>query len=118
MIGPDTALKVYLCREAVDFRKGINGLCVLVQQPLRLDPFAAQVVVFRNRRCDALKVLYWERNGFCLWHKRLERGRFRWPQTGTGERVEISAAELQWLLTGLDINALRAPERLHYRAVF
>lgn len=117
MLGLDTSLKVYLCREAVDFRKGINGLSVLVQQQLSLDPFAAQVVVFRNRRADALKLLYWERNGFCLWQKRLERGRFRWPRAGAGERLEISSAELQWLLTGLDIGTLRAPEKLYYKVV-
>jgi transposase len=109
---------VYLCREAVDFRKGINGLSVLVQQHLGLDPFAAQVVVFRNRRCDALKLLYWERDGFCLWQKRLERGRFRWPGGGEGERIEIGVAELQWLLTGLDIGTLRTPKKLSYSAVY
>ena len=67
---------VYLCREFVDFRKGTNGLAVLVEVALRLDPFSEQLFVFCNRKRDKVKILYWERNGFCLWQKRLERARF------------------------------------------
>ncbi len=70
---------VYLCRDTVDFRKGINGLAVLVEETLQLDPFSEHLFVFCNRRRNRIKILYWERNGFCLWQKRLERDRFAWP---------------------------------------
>jgi len=59
---------VYLCRESIDFRKGINGLAVLVEEVLQQDPFSEQLFVFCNRTRDKVKILYWERNGFCLWH--------------------------------------------------
>ena len=61
-------------------RKGINGLAVLVEEALHHDPFSEQLFVFCNRTRDKIKILYWERNGFCLWQKRLERARFKWPR--------------------------------------
>lgn len=75
----DEELKVYLHREAVDFRLRINGLAVLVEQALGLDPFASCAYVFSNRRRDRVKILGWERNGFWLLLKRLEKDRFIWP---------------------------------------
>ena len=71
---------VYLCREPIDFRCGINSLAVLVEGTLSLDPFAEQLYVFCNRRRNQIKILYWERNGFCPWHKRLEKSFFHWPR--------------------------------------
>jgi len=64
---------VYLCRDAIDFRKGINGLSILVEDALSLDPFSEQLFVFCNRRRNRIKILYWERSGFCMWQKRLEK---------------------------------------------
>jgi transposase len=75
----DPALKVYLHREAVDGRKNINGLALLVEQALGLDPFAPALFVFSNRRRDRIKILLWERTGFWLMIKRLEADRFKWP---------------------------------------
>lgn len=76
--------QVYLCREPIDFRKSIGGLSVLVEQELALSPFASALYVFVNRQRNKIKVLYWHRNGFCLWLKRLEseklRGRAMPPQ--------------------------------------
>ena len=77
-------LKVYVHRDAVDFRKNITGLSALVEQALGLDPFAPAVYVFRNRRADRIKLLMWERNGFWLLMKRLEADKFMWPR---GEAV-------------------------------
>jgi transposase len=71
---------VYLCRDIVDFRKGINGLAILVEEALKHDPFSEQLFVFCKCKRDKVKILYWERNGFCLWQKRLERARFKWPR--------------------------------------
>ncbi len=71
--------QVYLCREPIDFRKAINGLSVLVEQELGLSPFASALYVFTNRPRNKIKALYWHRNGFCLWQKRLEADKFAWP---------------------------------------
>jgi len=94
---------VYLCREPVDFRKSISGLAVLVEQALGLDPFAHALYVFTNRDRDRIKLLYWERNGFCLWYKRLERQRFVWPRHLRGASVTLTVQELNWLLDGFDL---------------
>jgi transposase len=76
----DTLTGVYLCREPVDLRKSIDGLGTLVEAGLERNPFEGALFVFTNRRRDKLKILYWERNGFVLWYKRLERERFKWPK--------------------------------------
>ncbi|NDP40931.1 MAG: IS66 family insertion sequence element accessory protein TnpB [Rhodoferax sp.] len=78
--------QVYLCREPIDFRKAINGLSALVEQELGLSPFASALYVFTNRRHTQLKALYWHRNGFCLWQKRLEADKFAWPVDGMQKR--------------------------------
>lgn len=107
---------VYLCRDAVDFRKGINGLAVLVEETLQLDPFSEHLFVFCNRSRNRIKILYWERNGFCLWQKRLERDRFAWPRDDE-VLVTLTAKQLNWLLDGVDLWALRPHKRLAYRSV-
>jgi transposase len=70
-------LKVYVARERVDLRKSYQGLSLLVQESLSLDPLSGHLFVFFNKRLDKIKVLYWDRDGFCLWQKRLEGGRFK-----------------------------------------
>lgn len=107
---------VYLCRDAVDFRKGINGLAVLVEEALQLDPFSEHLFVFCNRRRNRIKILYWERNGFCLWQKRLERDRFAWPRDDEA-LVTLTGKQLNWLLDGVDLWALRPHKRLTYRSM-
>jgi len=108
---------VYLCREAVDFRKGINGLAALVEAELDLDPFSEQLFVFCNRRRNRVRILYWERNGFCLWHKRLERDRFHWPRREPGTVVKWTGQQLNWLLDGIDVLRVQPHARLPYRSV-
>jgi len=118
MIRPDPDLpEVFLCQAPVDFRKGIQGLSVLVEAELRLDPFSAQLFVFTNRRRDAVKILYWERNGFCLWHKKLEEARFVWPDNLDGPVVTLSGQQLNWLLDGYDIRQLRPHKALSYKTL-
>lgn len=80
----NSALTVYLHRPAIDFRMGINGLSIVVEQALGLDPFAEAVYVFSNRRRNRVKILGWDRNGFWLFMKRLEQDRFIWPETKSG----------------------------------
>lgn len=111
----DEELTVYLHRDAVDFRKSINGLAALVEQAMGLDPFAAAVYVFRNRRADRIKILGWDRNGFWLLFKRLEQDRFAWPRQAAV--ATLSVEQLHWLLQGIDIEAMqRHPRRAYHRA--
>lgn len=116
MMRPAAEVAVSLCREPVDFRKSINGLSALVEEELALDPFSAQLFVFVNRRRDKIKILYWERSGFVLWYKRLEKERFPWPAAKDDEVMTLSGRELNWLLDGLDIFRVRPHEILRYRA--
>lgn len=110
----DAGLKVYLHREAVDGRKNINGLALLVEQNLGLDPFAPAVFVFSNRRRNRIKILLWDRTGFWLMMKRLEADRFSWPKEAA--IVELTVEQLHWLLTGIDLAAMCAhPERKYLR---
>lgn len=107
-------LPVYLHRQPVDFRKAINGLSVIVQESMQLDPFGCACYVFVNRLRDRIKILYWENNGFCLWHKRLEKHKFAWPRKHTQDCITLTVKELDWLLDGFDI--WRQPP--HPRLVF
>lgn len=110
----DAGLKVFLHREAVDGRKNINGLALLVEQELGLDPFAAAAYVFSNRRRNRIKLLLWDRNGFWLLMKRLEADRFVWPKEAAV--IELTLEQLHWLLDGIDLSAMRMhPERLFRR---
>ena len=111
----DPGLKVYLHREAVDGRKAINGLALLVEQALGLNLFAPAVFVFSNRRRDRIKILLWERTGFWLMTKRLETDRFKWPRDTAV--VELTVEQLHWLLSGIDLSAMRPhPERKYLQA--
>ena len=87
--------QVYLCRDPVDFRKSIGGLSVLVEQELGLDPFGSALYVFVNRDRSKIKVLYWHRNGFCLWLKRLEAEKFAWPPGGRGRHANGHRAAIR-----------------------
>jgi transposase len=110
----DEQLKVYLHREPIDFRLNINGLALRVEQALSLDPFAACVYVFSNRRRDRVKILGWDRNGFWLLLKRLEKDRFIWPSEETVPALSIE--QLHWLLEGIDIATVqRHPSRMYAR---
>ena len=83
----DADLRVYLHRNAVDFRLGINGLVALGEQSMQLDPFASAVYAFHNRRRNRIKLLLWDRNGFWMLLKRLEEDRFVWPRLPTRARI-------------------------------
>lgn len=108
--------KVYLAAGFTDMRKAINGLSILVEAQLELDPFSGHLFVFCNRRRNMIKVLYWDSNGFCLWHKRLEKERFRWPESWD-QVLELDQRQLNWLLDGLEVQQGRAHSRLSYSTV-
>jgi transposase len=114
---PVDEVEVYLCRAFVDMRKSINGLSVLVEQALGLDPFSPRLFVFCNRKRDKLKILYWERTGFVLWYKRLEKHRFAWPgEVGEGV-VTLTGRELNWLLDGIDVFSMHPHRALSFESV-
>ena len=115
MVGPDR-VQVYVVVGSVDMRKAIDGLSILVSERFALDPFGGHAFAFSNRRRNVVKVLYWDRNGFCLWQKRLERQRFRWPSCRE-EVLEIGHRELRWLIDGLDIRQREAHKALQYSAI-
>ncbi len=112
---PIDEIHVYLCRDRVDFRKQMRGLSVLVQEELELDPFSSHLFAFCNRRRDHVRVLYWERNGFAMWQKKLEKDRFPWPDQGEATII-VGRRELGWLLDGIDFFRLRPHEELFYES--
>ncbi|MCL6577753.1 IS66 family insertion sequence element accessory protein TnpB, partial [Kyrpidia sp.] len=97
---------------STDMRKSIDGLAALVQESFELDPFSPCLFVFSNRKRDKLKILFWEHNGFWLYYRRLERGRFEWPEASAGKTVVISRRELNWLLDGLSLTQHKAHPRV------
>lgn len=110
----DPELKVYLHREAIDFRVGLNGLAVLVEQVLGVNPFEQALFVFRNKRRDRVKILGWQRNGFWLLMKRLEQDRFTWPDAVAVPTLTVE--QLHWLLDGIDLAVVhKHPQRLYSR---
>ncbi|MCC7311470.1 MAG: IS66 family insertion sequence element accessory protein TnpB [Sulfuritalea sp.] len=101
MIGLPIGTRVWLAAGATDMRKGFDGLTALIQEKLAENPFSGHVFVFRGRRGDRVKLLWWDGDGLCLLAKRLERGRFIWPQADSGT-VHLTAAQLSMLLEGID----------------
>jgi len=95
---------VYLHRNPVDFRKAINGLCVIVEQEMAMSPYDASLFVFCNRNRDKLKILHWDKTGFVLWYKRLEV-------------IQVNEQSLHWLLTGLAIYPPKPHQTLHYQSI-
>lgn len=110
--------RVYLACGSTDLRKSIDGLAVLVKEGFALDPFSPCLFVFCNRKQDKLKILQWEHNGFWLYYRRLERGKFRWPSKNSATAVmTISRRELRWLLDGLPLNQRQAHPEVMARTV-
>lgn len=118
MMRPNKDLsQIYLCREPVDFRKGINGLSVLVESVLTLNPFSEHLFVFINRNRKKIKILYWECSGFCLWQKQLDKEKFKWPGHLSGEVITLNGQQINWLLDGYDLRYMKPHSSLHYTTV-
>jgi transposase len=107
-------VRVFVRPGATDMRKQISGLAVLVSTTMAQDPLCGHLYMFTNKDRRLLKVLYWDRNGFCMWQKRLERDRFPWPKTQETAR-EINVEQLRMLLSGIDF--WNAYQRIEYTAV-
>lgn len=117
MISPGSGTKVFLALGSTDMRKGIDGLSMLVSGHLSQDPFSGQVFAFCNRQRNSIKLLWWDRNGFWVLHKRLEQERFRWPRS-EAEVMELTPRELAWLLDGLDPIHTKGHRKFEYSTVF
>ncbi len=112
MLTLPSTIRVFVAATPVDLRKGFDGLALLVRQSLAADPLSGHLYVFFNRRRNRAKVLFWTRSGFCLFYKRLERGRFTLPEAAaSAKRVEVEAAELQLLLEGIDLRGAKRRPR-------
>ena len=101
MIGPAPGTQVWLVAGITDMRKGFDGLAAAVNNQIQADPFCGHLFVFRGRRGDRIKVLWWDGDGLCLFAKRLEKGKFVWPKAQDG-KVSLTAAQLSMLLEGID----------------
>lgn len=110
-------LKIWLYPKPIDMRKSIDGLSIVVADNMNLNPINSEIFVFYNRAGDKIKILYWDKNGFCLWYKRLEKSRFKIPATGE-TKYNITSEQLRWLLDGLDIGQMTPIEILHYQEVY
>lgn len=118
MLRPSNHLNhIFLYKEYVDMRKSINGLSLLVENALDQDPFSDKLFVFCNKKRDKIKMLYWERNGFVLWYKRLEKQRFKWPKQFSDDVVTLSGQEINWLLDGIDLSKLTPHQKLNYQTI-
>ena len=109
--------RVYLACGSTDLRKSIDGLAALVSQAFGLDPFAPCLYVFCNRKRDKVKMLIWDHNGFWLYYRRLERGRFQWPSDKEQRTQTITRRQLQWLLDGLSVEQQNAHPTVRARTV-
>ena len=110
--------EIYLCVQPVDFRKGMMSLASLVEGELGMNPFDARLFIFTNRHRNRVRILYWERNGFCLWQKRLEKERFHWLKSEDGKALAtIGGQQLNWLLDGYDIARMKPHKELKYSIV-
>lgn len=104
------SVRVYVCLTPCDMRRSFDGLHALVRDHLQQDAFAGHLYLFSNRRKDRVKLLYWDRDGFALWAKRLEEGTYAWPHSRENP-CQMSAAELSALLSGIDLNVARRRKR-------
>jgi transposase len=104
------SVRIYLATAPADMRCSFDGLTARVTSVLAADPFSGHLFVFRNRRRDRVKILFWDRSGFCLWYKRLEKGTFHFPEA-VGSSVEVESAELALLLEGIDLRGARRRPR-------
>lgn len=108
---------IYLHRAPVDFRKAINGLSIIVDNEMGHSIFDDALFVFCNKKRDKLKIIYWDKTGFCLWQKRLEKAKFSWPKKHDASIILWDTEQLNWLLRGFDVSKIKAHKQLKYKAI-
>ena len=107
---------IYLAVQPINMRKSFDGIAVWIQEVLKQNPLNGHLFVFRNKAADKIKIMYWNRNGFAIYYKRLERGRFKFPRLNQAS-VTLTQQELELLLDGIDISKLKRLPELHFQAV-
>lgn len=117
MLRPMQSAQVYLYMEPVDMRKSIDGLAALVEREMKLSPALKALFVFCNRGRDKIKLLYWERNGFVVWYKRLEQQRFQWPRDNDATYHQRTGRDLNQLLDGLNIWSQKSHRSIQFDSV-
>ncbi len=109
---------IYFYKQPIDFRNGINGLSHLVKELFNKSPLSGDLFVFRSKRSNSIKILYWEKNGFCLWHKRLSKDRFIWPKYfEIDKEIQLSYREFRWLLDGLNLKYLKPHQSIKFEKI-
>ena len=112
MLSLPPSVRILLCLEPTDMRRSFDGLSMIAEQVMKQNPFAGHFLVFRNRRQDRLKILYWDRDGYAIWYKRLEEGTFPFPYFQGDERsLEISVPDLFAMLGGIDLSTVKRLKR-------
>lgn len=117
MIQWPSDISVYLHIAPVDFRKSINGLSIIVEEVMGNSPFDPGLFVFCNRQRDKLKVLYWDKTGFALWYKRLEKDKFKWPKTLSDDVILLNNEQWGWLLRGLNFIEIKPHQSYTFSSV-
>lgn len=109
MIAVPSSLRIFLCTEETDMRKSFSALCGIVRSAMNLDPLSGYLFVFKNKRADRIKLLYWDRNGLAIWYKALQKGTFKFPdlQNYSSAGLEIDAVTLRLILDGIDLPTVR-----------
>ena len=110
MLSLPSSVRIFLCVVPADMRRSFDGLARMVEEFLGGDPLSGHLFVFRSRRGDRLKILYWDRDGYAIWYKRLEAGTFRFPDTD-GASVRATAAQLAMILEGVELDRVRRRRR-------
>ncbi len=117
VISPLGNTRIFLCTEDTDMRKSFNSLCGIIRRAMNLDPLSGYFFVFKNKRADRIKVVYWDNTGFAMWYKALQKGTFRFPdlQSFSSAGLEIDASMLHLILDGIDLSSIR--RRHHFRVL-
>ena len=111
MLSLPPSVRIHLCLAPADMRRSFDGLARMAEEILAEDPFSGHLFVFRNRREDRIKILYWDRTGPALWYKRLEAGVFVFPEVGESLRLTVTPGELTLILEGIDLSSSRRSKR-------
>src|SRR3990167_1234869 len=114
MLKLQEGVKVFIHLEPTDMRKSIDGLCALIVDQFQMKPQSTDLFVFYNQSKNKVKIVYWDRNGFILHYKRLERGRFIFSKMNSGGTIEITEDQLSWLLAGLNFQLMNEFSELNY----
>jgi transposase len=107
-------VKVFIKPGVTDFRKQVNGLIIIIAEEMKMDPLSSHLFIFCNKSKNRLKIIWWDRTGFCLWFKRLEKDKFPWPQAD-GDSIEIDVERLRMVLSGIDF--WKAHKELKYSEI-